>query len=193
MKSSSGEEALVQSRELLREARQQLDDFITTRSKPHSLPKERPTNIQLASVLHGQEDIESKAKLIENEAPPLMVESLIARYYHRVTPAHLRPIYASYRSLYADDSGQMSFQPWWGAPRLYEREDPSRQSSTKETIGYHWRYDHGENQGGSSTYVEMTVSAEGNVQLSSGSTSYFPATAEGFSALLEEWDKKCGK
>jgi hypothetical protein len=189
MKSSSGEEALVQSRELLREARQQLHDFITTRSRPHSLPKERPTNIQLATVLYGRGDIESRAKFIENEAPPLMVESLIAQYYYRVTPAHLRPIYASYLSLYADDSGQMLFQPWWGAPRLYEREDPSRQSSTKETICYHWRYDHGENQGGPSTYVEMTVSAEGNVQLSSG-PSYFPATAEGFSALLEEWDKK---
>ncbi|KAJ5380942.1 uncharacterized protein N7496_003370 [Penicillium cataractarum] len=84
----------------------------------------------------------------------------------------------------------MMFQPWWGAPRLYERKDLSGQSSTKETPCYHWRYDHGENQGGPSTYVEMTVSAEGIVQLSSGDRSYFLATAEGFSALLEEWDKR---
>ncbi|KAJ3492952.1 hypothetical protein NLG97_g5038 [Lecanicillium saksenae] len=78
-----------------------------------------------------------------------------------------------------------------GSPRLYERDDPSGQYTIKETPGYRWRYDHGENQAGPSTFIEMTVSVEGDVQLSSGSTSYFPATPEGFAALLEEWDNKC--
>lgn len=193
MKPSSGEEALVQSRELLRKARQRLNDFITARSKPHDLPKERPTYIQLASMLHGQSDIEAKAKFIENAAPPLMIEALITQYHHHVTPAHLRPLYASCQPLYADASGEMSFHPWWGKPRLYERDDPSGQSSVKETPGYRWRYDHGENQAGPSVFIQMTVSVKGDVQLSTGSTSYFLATPEGFTALLQEWDHECGK
>lgn len=81
-----------------------------------------------------------------------------------------------------------------GRPRLYEREifiwrDMDRDtemSLQRQTVSYHWRYDHGENQGGASTYIDMTVNAEGEVEVSSASSQpYYPATSDGFAALLE--------
>ncbi|GAA4630096.1 hypothetical protein GCM10023196_054040 [Actinoallomurus vinaceus] len=192
----SGREALFRSRKLLKQARQQLDGFITSRSKPQWEPdafRARPTNAQLATVFSGSSDLAERIKAIET-AQPGFVDYLIAEYHRRATPAHLRPIWRSDWAASDDASEQMIYTSWWGSPRLYEREvwiweDIDRDTEMtlrKETVGYHWRYDHGEDQGGASTYIEMTVNAEGNVELTSAPPySYFPATPEGFSALLE--------
>jgi hypothetical protein len=48
--------------------------------------------IPIPETLHsppgGPSDIASKVEFIENNAPPLMVEALIAQYHQRATPAH---------------------------------------------------------------------------------------------------------
>ncbi|WP_030186385.1 hypothetical protein [Streptomyces sp. NRRL S-813] len=196
--SHSGEGALLRSRELLRQARQALDGFIASRSKP---PQEsgariqaRPTNEQLATVFSGSSDLASRVQAIEN-APEAFVNALIDQYRRRTTPAHLRPIWRADWDASGSTPEQMIYTSWWGSPRLYEREifiwrDMDRDtemSLQRETVCYHWRYDHGEDGGGASTYIEMTVNAEGNVELSSAPPySYYPATPDGFTALLEE-------
>lgn len=197
--SHSGEEALTRARELLRQTRQQLDSFITSRSKPvlYRGP-ERPSNAQLATMMSGPGDLASHVKAIEN-APQGFVNALIAKYRHQMTPAHLRPVWREDRDASGDTPGQMIYTAWHGSPRLYEREiwhwrDMDRDTEMtlrRETICYHWRYDHGEGEGGASTYVEMTVNAEGNAEVSSGGAGPFPATAEGFTALFEAWEGKC--
>lgn len=182
IKSHSGEAALLQSRELLRQARQQLDGFITSRSKSPleetGASKARPTNAQLATVMSGSSDIATRIKSIE-KAPAAFVDHLIAEYHRRATPACLRPIWHPSVDASGDSlgrSGQMIYTSWWDSPRLYEREvwlwrnmhRDTEMDLQKETISYHWRYDHGEGQGGASTYIDMTVNAQGNVQLSRG-------------------------
>lgn len=195
--SHSGDEALARSRGLLRQVRQQLDDFIASRSGPAPAGvsiQARPTNSQLATVMSGSGDLASRVEAIEN-APEGFVNLLIAEYRRRGTPPHLRPVWRSgHRDASGDTPGQLMYTSWFGSPRLYEREiwlwrDMDRDTEMtrqRETICYFWRYDHGEGQGGASTYIEMTVNAEGNVEVSSAPPySYFPATSEGFAALLD--------
>jgi hypothetical protein len=200
IESHSGEEALLRSRELLKQARQQLDEFIASHSKPSqetgAASRPRPTNSQLATVMSGDSDLTTRVKAIES-APPGFANALIAEYYRRSTPPHLRAPRPAHWGSDGDESGDAparTYTFWYGSARLYEREvwlwrnmdRDTEMSLQRETLCYHWRYDHGEDQGGASTYIEMTVNAEGNVEVSSAPPySYFPATPEGFSALLE--------
>jgi hypothetical protein len=89
--------------------------------------------------------------------------------------------------------------PWWGAKRLYEETysepvDMDRpewvMETQRRTPGYFFSYQARKwrTRGGPRTYVEMTVSPEGRVELTSGSPLARPATVEGLKALLNDWD-----
>lgn len=97
----------------------------------------------------------------------------------------------------AEEPGMLA--PWWGAERLYEETysqpvDMDRleweMETRRRTPGYFFSYQSRKwrTRGGPRTYVEMTVSSEGRVELTSGSPLARPATVEGLRALLDDWD-----